>query len=373
MSGDFVIERVEARAVAVPLSQTFKGSIYEVSHRTAIVTRVTTREGLVGEGLNMVGERGLLPVVRRIVLEEIAPVIVGQPVFATERCWERMDRATDHGGRDPRAGYRAMACADTAIWDAVGKAVGQPLYRLWGGFRDKLPVIAIAGYHREGDEAAFGEEMIELRALGMGGCKFKVGGDPVRDAARVRAAREAIGPDFVLCVDANRGWSRADAVDFARRIDGLGVRWFEEPCRWRNDRRDMADVRRAGGVPVCAGQSEGSAEACRDLMIDGAIDVCNFDASWGGGPTVWNRVAGTAASFGVEMAHHGEPHLGAHLLAAIAGGTYMETHHPDRDPVFHGMIVDRAPFEHGTYAIPPDRPGWGITLDADKLKAFELA
>jgi D-arabinonate dehydratase len=283
-----------------------------------------------------------------------------------------MDRATDHGGRDPRAGIRATACVDTAVWDAVGKALGQPLYRIWGGYRDSLPVIAIAGYHREGDDAAFGEEMIELRELGMGGCKFKVGGDPVRDAARVRAAREAIGPDFVLCVDANRGWNKQQAVDFARRIEGLDVRWFEEPCRWRNDRRDLADVRRSAGVPVCAGQSEHSAEGCRDLMADGAIDVCNFDASWGGGPTVWNRVAQTAATFGVEMAHHGEPHLGAHLLAALANGTYMETHHPSRDPVFHGMIVDRVPFSSGMYRIPADRPGWGITLDEERLRAFEV-
>ena len=89
------------------------------------------------------------------------------------------------------------------------------------------------------------------------GMKFKVGGKtPTEDAARVRAAREAAGPDFVLMVDANQGYDRAQAVEFARLVWDLDIRWFEEPCRWTNDARWMRDVRYQTGIPVCAGQSE---------------------------------------------------------------------------------------------------------------------
>lgn len=366
------IESVEAFAFAVPLERRFEGSIYAITHRTAIVARVRTADGLVGEGLNNIGEKELLPGIVRIIETEMAPAIAGLSVFAIERAWAAMAPLADRGGRDPRLALRALSAVDTALWDAFGKALGQPLHRLWGGHRDTIRTIAIAGYHREEDEpAAFGEEMRELQALGIGGCKFKVGGEPARDAARVHAAREAAGADFVLCADANRGWSRAQAIDFARRVDGLGLRWFEEPCRWRGGNDDMRVVRETGGIPVCAGQSLHSGLDCREMMQAGAVDVCNFDASWGGGPSEWRRVAGMAACFGVEVVQHGEPHLGCHLAGALANGTYMETHHPDRDPVFHKMVIDRGPFEDGMYRLP-ETPGWGVTLDWEALDRHRL-
>src|SRR5437660_215078 len=83
----------------------------------------------------------------------------------------------------------------------------------------------------------------------------------------------AAGDDFVLTIDANQGYTRAQALDLCERVRHLDIRWFEEPCIWSNDARDMRDVRAAGGIPVCAGQSEHSPEGCRDLMERGAIDV----------------------------------------------------------------------------------------------------
>ena len=92
-------------------------------------------------------------------------------------------------------------------------------------------------------------------------------------------------------------------------------------------RRDMREVRARGGIPVCAGQSEYSPEGCRDLMEAGAIDVCNFDASWSGGHTTG---AATRARplYSVELAHHEEPHVAAHLLASQPNGTYLEVSTP---------------------------------------------
>src|SRR5438034_570604 len=91
----------------------------------------------------------------------------------------------------------------------------------------------------------------------MAGCKFKVGGlTPEQDAERVATARDAAGPDFILAVDANRGWSVEEAVRFARLVEHLDIRWFEEPCHWYDDVAMMARVRRATRIPITAGQSE---------------------------------------------------------------------------------------------------------------------
>ena len=102
-------------------------------------------------------------------------------------------------------------------------------------------------------------------------------------------------------------------------------------------------------------------------MMSGAIDVCNFDASWGGGPTEWRRVAALAASFALERGHHEEPQISAHLLAAIPHGTYLETFHPDRDPMFYRLVANRSPLKNGHYDVPL-RAGFGLELDADTIR-----
>ena len=94
----------------------------------------------------------------------------------------------------------------------------------------------------------------------------------------------------------------------------------------------------------------------RDLMMDGAIDVSNFDASWGGGPTEWRRVAQMAMSFGVEMGHHEEAQVASHLLASIPHGTFVEAFHPTRDPIFWRMLGNRPELVDGMFALP-DGPG----------------
>jgi D-arabinonate dehydratase len=160
-------------------------------------------------------------------------------------------------------------------------------------------------------------------------------------------------------------------VEFSRLVQDQNIRWFEEPVRWYSDRLDMAQVRSQTGIPICAGQSEISRAGCRDLMMSGAIDVCNFDASWSGGPTEWRRVAGLADCFNVEMAHHEEPQISAHLLASVAHGTYLETFHPDRDPMFYNLVANRSPFDKGNYAVPQGA-GFGLVLDEAMIAKYRV-
>ena len=124
-------------------------------------------------------------------------------------------------------------------------------------------------------------------------------------------------------------------------------------------------------VVFAAGQSELSRAGARDLMVDGAIDVCNFDASWGGGPTEWRRVAGMAIAFGVSMAHHEEPQISAHLLASIPHGTYVECFHPERDPLFWELIANRPAIRAGLYPVPPG-PGLGLVLDESTIRRYAV-
>jgi D-galactarolactone cycloisomerase len=363
------IASVETVPVRVPLGRTYRGSQYHMTHRSTVVTRVVLDGGIVGEAYAGDEDASLLDI-QRIIDVEIAPRLLGEDARRVERCWELARPATFDILRDRRVGLVACACVDAAIWDAVGKALGEPLWRLWGGYQRSLPMISIGGYY--GTEMSIEEEIESLRERGMAGIKFKVGGlTPGEDAQRVATARAAAGADFIIAVDANQAWTPADAVAFARLVADHDIAWFEEPCRWHNDRRAMRDVRYRAGLPVCAGQSELSASGCRDLMVEGAIDVCNFDASWSGGPTEWRRVAAMAAGFDVRMGHHEEPQIASHLLCSIPHATYVECFEPDRDPIWWNLIANRPELRDGRIELT-DAPGLGWELDLDYLERYRL-
>ena len=360
---DLKITKVETITLRAPLAREFRGSYYRMTHRATMITRVHTADGIVGEAYTGDEDAGLGEI-QRIVHNELAPAIQGLSALETERCWEAAYPATYDILRDRRLGLVALASVDTAIWDAVGKALGQPLWRLWGGYRRSVPMIAIGGYYGE-PLGRIADEISAYRELGLAGMKFKVGGrSPQVDAERVQAAREAAGDDFVIAIDANQGYTVPEAIELCQRLDGVGVRWFEEPVRWHNDRRSLRDVRLRSPIPVCAGQSELSPSGCRDLMETGAVDVCNFDASWSGGPTAWRRTAAIATSYDVQMAHHEEPQVAAHLIASQAHGTYVECFHPDRDPFWWNLIANRPSLHEGQLTLS-DRPGLGWELDWD--------
>jgi D-galactarolactone cycloisomerase len=360
---------IECTPIRVPLVKAYHGSHYHMTHRSTVIVRVVT-DGFVGEAYAGDEDKSLFEI-RDIVTDEIAPLLVGEDALAVERCWEAMRPVTFDILRDRRLGLVASAAVDSAIWDAVGKACGQPLWRLWGGYRNRLQMIAIGGYYAPG--ADIGAEVADLRERGLAGIKLKVGGlTPEEDAERFRQARQAGGEDFLIAADANQGWTPREAIRFARLVEDLDLMWFEEPCRWSNDRLAMRDVRFAAGVRVCAGQSEYSAGGCRDLMTAGAIDVCNFDGSWSGGPSEWRRAAAIAHTFDVAMAHHEEPQVAAHLLASIPHGTCVESFHPDRDPIWWGLIANRPALKDGWIELS-DAPGLGWELDGDYIERYRVS
>jgi len=364
---------VDAIAIDIPLRRNFGGSTYAVLRRSTVVTRLRTDDGLVGEVYNG-DNREHGPEIVRLIRDELAPILAGQDPTEVERIWSRLF-ALSHGSRDRKLLMEAIACVDCAIWDLLGRARGQSVcVMLGGGPGRRLPIISIGGYYREGKTLAdIGREMELYHEAGMAGCKFKVGGlAPEADAERVRAARAAAGPGFVLAVDANRGWSVEDAVRFARLVEPLDIAWFEEPCHWYDDARMMAEVRRATRIPVTAGQSEITSHAVRRLLDAGAVDLVNFDASEGGGVTEWRRAAALCEAASVKMAHHEEPQIAGQLLAAVPHGTYVECFaDPERDPAWQALWANRPTVKDGMFPIP-DGPGFGLVLDEAMIQRYRV-
>jgi D-galactarolactone cycloisomerase len=366
------IVAIETIPIRVPLPFTYAGSYYRMRNRSTIITRVRTSEGIVGEAYNADEDEPIQAQVLSILHEELVPRVIGLDAFGTERVWEAMLPATFDQLRPRWYAMQAIACIDTAVWDAVGKAMGAPLWRLWGGYRDRIPMIGIGGYYVPDGSSVRGREIEEEIDFfrgehGMVGMKFKVGArPPAEDAARLRRARGHAGDDFLFVVDANQGYTVPEALAFLAEVrkQGIELRWFEEPTRWHSDYRGLRDVRLRGNVNVAAGQSEISRVGMREMMAAGAIDVSNYDASWGGGPTEWRRVAAVASTFDVALGHHEEAQVAAHLLASQPHGTYVEAFSPQRDPIFWQMLANRPKLVDGMFPLP-DAPGLGWVLDED--------
>ena len=368
------IKDIKAIPVKMPLKKVFKGSNYSMAYRVTIVTRITTEDGIVGEIYNG-DEVDDLPDIVSMIEDVMAPLIKGKNIFKVKSIWDKLYPLTFDILSDRKIALNALSCIDSALYDAIGKSLNMPLINLWGGDRTHLPVMLIGGYYTEGkdvDKDKIISDIETYKEMEVSACKFKVGGrSPEVDIERVQIAREAAGDDFIIAVDANQGWTRKEALNFAKGVSDLNIRWFEEPCRWNYDKDAMRDIRYMAGIPVTAGQSEESASGCIELMNTSSIDVCNFDASWGGGPTAWRRVSGAAEALGIEMAHHEEPHISAHLLGATSSGTFLEVFHPDRDPLFYEIIENRNEFIDGYYEIP-NEPGFGLKLDYDVIEKYRI-
>lgn len=230
----------------MPLKHLYKGSFYQMRNRCTIITRIRTSDGLIGEAYNADSDEEQAEILG-IINDEIAPMLIGKDVLAVERSWNLMVGVALDRLRDRRLPMQAIACVDSAIWDAVGIYAGMPLWQLWGGFRDRIPMIGIGGYYGS-SEADLEKELGFFKGEhGMVGMKFKIGAQsPEKDAQRLRVAKSIVGDDFIFVVDANQGYSVAEALSFLSLIeDDVTLRWFEEPTRWHADWRGLRDLPRS--------------------------------------------------------------------------------------------------------------------------------
>jgi L-alanine-DL-glutamate epimerase-like enolase superfamily enzyme len=375
------IKDVQAIPLEKNLERIFQGGTYEITSRYTLVTEVLLENGLSGRTFGG-DEVRYQKDIAALINGPFRDMLVGQQLPDMERHWNAMFECTaldalnrsihtlDLANRSVL--MQAIAAVDIALWDALGKALQLPVYTLLGGFRDRVPIIAIGGYYQKGKGLQeFREELHHYKGTGMAGMKLKVGRlTPKEDADRVRFAREVVGEDFVIACDANQAWTVDEAIDFCRCVQGLNVCWFEEPVRWFDQLRGLAQIRTVGGIPVVAGQGEISRFGCRDLVLAGAVDILNVDATIAGGVTEWRRTAAMAGMMNIGMAHHEEPQVALHLLAAVPHGLYVEIFpDPERDPLWVELPAIHPKIEDG-YMYLPQEPGFGIPLRLEIIERY---
>ncbi|MHB2024911.1 MAG: enolase C-terminal domain-like protein [Mycobacteriales bacterium] len=361
------IEEVSARAYEVPTETPESDGTLEWDSTTMIVVEV--RAG----GRSGLGYSYAHSAAAGYVTGKLAGTITGRSALRVGECWAAMWVASRNMGR-PGLVATAVSAVDVALWDLKARLLGIPLVTALDSCHDRCPVYGSGGFTSY-DDAELADQLSGWVAAGIPRVKMKVGRDPGRDAVRARVAREAIGPETELFVDANGAYTRKQALEWALRFrDDFDVRWLEEPV----SSDDLIGLhllrdRGPGGMDIAAGEYGYTPEYFRDMLAAGAVDCLQVDVTRAGGITGFRLAAALAAAHGVEVSPHCAPQISAQAACAAPKLRHLEYFH-DHNRIeamaFDGIL----PLEAGGYLRPDrDRQGHGLVLKSAEMEPYRVS
>jgi L-alanine-DL-glutamate epimerase-like enolase superfamily enzyme len=271
--------------------------------------------------------------------------------------------------RDVANNNSVRAAVDTAIWDALGKSLGVPVHRLLGGFSNKVAVSAVIG---GGD---IDKNVLEAQSFaadyGVRSFKVKVGWDLKKDADLVRALRMEM-PDVHLCVDANHGFSAADALDFLKRTADCGIAWIEEPSP-ASDTRGRLRVYERCDIGILGDESCRDAEEVVAETTSGRSSMVSIKIARTG-ITESERIRGFCEAYGAQMVigNQGDSAIGTWASVSYAAANRSTSANPAEMAYFLHLDdqISNAPKVEDGYVEVSDEPGFGISLNVDKLQEY---
>jgi L-alanine-DL-glutamate epimerase-like enolase superfamily enzyme len=309
---------------------------------------IETSEGVTGQSSIFFGRGDHAPhILAHLINEELGPAIIGEDAFMIRGIRDTLWHLTDYHGTLGLALF-GIAGIDIALWDAVGRALEQPVWRLLGGHRDRVPAYAMVGWLNY-DLDQLRRVVTQAMEQGFRGVKMKVGASTLaEDVERIEAVRTAVGPDAIIMVDANQVFSLNEAMRRGRVYEDMGCFWFEEPLR-ADDTNGLAHLAQALTIPIASGENNYGKRQFRELFERRAVDVVQPDLRRAGGLTECFEIGLLADAFSVPYASHGGgAHL--HVLASLPNTLFMES----------GLLGEGSTVQlvDGCYMLPHE-PGLG--------------
>ena len=302
--------------------------------------------------------------------------IIGEDPFCPEKIYEKIFKLTDsrissEKGWSKEALIRISAALDIACWDLVGKSLNIPLYKLFGGYRNKVPVYVTCGYYREGkSDSELREELKKLIEIGHQSFKVKVGGLSIKDdAKRLEIIRDEIGQEKDLMIDVNRAWNLKTAIEGVKEFERFKPTWIEEPLRWEDDRRTLKLLSKQTSIPLSGGESEITAYGCRSMIEEGAIQILQFDCTMFGGFTNGKKLSALCELNHIDIAPHHDCYIHAPLVASTPAGKIVESFDDERDPLQAQLFENSHKMSNGWIYLN-EKPGLGLEISEAALKKF---
>jgi L-alanine-DL-glutamate epimerase-like enolase superfamily enzyme len=299
---------------------------------------------------------------RELITGPVAGAVKGRPALDITGAWQSMVTAIRNSGR-PGLVSCAISAVDTALWDLKGKLLDIPVCRLLGVARHEVPIYGSGGFttYDEDTTRTQLEQWVETWKIPR--VKIKIGeswgSDERRDLDRIAFARNVIGPDTELYVDANGGYRRKQAVRVAHAMAEHDVTWFEEPVS-SDDLAGLREVRDQVTPDVTAGEYGYDLTYYNRMLAAEAVDCLQIDVTRCGGITDWLRAAAVAAAYNVDVSGHCAPNLHAHVAVAIPNLRHLEYFHDHHR--IEQMLFDGALSPEGG-ALRPDQTRAGLGLE----------
>ncbi|CAM8672699.1 L-rhamnonate dehydratase [Sphingobium sp.] len=341
-----------------------------------LIVEIFTDAGLVG-----IGNAALAPLVTKQMIDQyLSPLLIGQNPWDSEFLWQHMYRKTMAFGRKGVA-LVAISALDIAIWDLMGKAAKQPVFRLLGGrTKAKIPVYASRLYSIPLNELA--QEAAAYKAQGYKAMKLRFGWGPIDGAAGmarnvelIRTVRETVGDDIDIMADAYMGWSLDYAKRMMRLIEPFNLRWLEEAII-PDDINGYHELRRFGTTPIAAGEHEFTSYGFRQMIEAKALDYFQFDTNRVGGITAARKIQALAEAYSIPVVPHAGQMHNYHVVMASLNSPIAE-YFPMVDvevgnELFWYIFKGEPQAVDGYIDLDDTLPGLGLEIDEAALSRFKV-
>ena len=333
--------------------------------RPVVTLRIQTDAGIEGIGLTFYG--GPMTGTLRTAVDELGALIVGDDPLRIEAIVRKLRVAAGDNCGPGGIFMLALSAIDLALWDIKGKALEQPLWKLLGGTRDRVPTYASGSLRRgltDAQAATAARRLLDKGFLEMKTQMALLGNpSPAEEVRRVRVVRDAIGPDIKLMCDINQRWRPEQAIDIGKRAEDVGLFWLEDVTVC-DDYQGLARVNAALSTPIAGGEYVWGIVPFRHMIEARSVDIVMIDLVRVGGITQWMKVAGMAEAFNLPVVSHVIPEFHLHLIAAIPNGLTVEYM-----PWMLKLFEETPPIVKGELVLP-QTPGFGLTFDEAAVKSF---
>ena len=335
--------------------------------RPIVLARVQTDAGIEGIGLTLWG--GAMTGALRTAVEELGALTIGEDPLLIEAIIGKLRAAAGNECGPAGIFLLALSAIDIALWDIKGKALEQPIWRLLGGNRDRVPAYA-SGSLRRGltdDQAATAARRLLDKGFVEMKTQMALPGNPAPadEVRRVRVVRDAIGTDIKLMCDINQRWRPEQAIDIGRRVEDIGLFWLEDVTAC-DDYQGLARVNAALSTPIAGGEYVWGVAPFRQMVEARSVDIVMIDLARVGGVTPWLKVAGMAEAFNLPVVSHVIPEFHAHLIAAVPNGLTVEYM-----PWMLKLFEETPRLDRGELVLS-EQPGFGLAFDEAAVKAFRV-
>ena len=317
-----------------------------------------------------IGYAGFTSALMMKALRETLDALAGQTIGSDPMMIEAIGaRLLTLGGGGSPSGLvtRAVSAIDVALWDIRGKALGQPVYRLLGGFADRVPAYASGHLWRTYDLDMLAKTGPELVERGFRAMKFRLGAEDsdAKEIERMRVMREAIGDDIDLMVDINQGWDINTTLRIGRLMADYNLYWLEDPTHYQ-DYVGYARIADALDTPIATGEYHYGTVPFRHMLENRSLDIVMVDLLRVGGLTGFMKVAHMAEIYNLPVVSHLATEVLAHAIAATPNGIYVE-----HMPWTFDLFTTEPVIEDGMIVMPQS-PGLGVQFDEEKLARYAI-